>query len=187
MGGRWSLVQIQSPRPFSRTARAGAGVRAPRTHVGTPRTPEPCPVVPTVPLPIPRAMMSYLSYRVADALVGALPDRTAELAARAVARVAHTLRVPARSRLERNLERLGGPGLAHARSREAFEHFAMTLTDFLRLGHVSRPELNTRVRIDGEEHLDTARRSGRGVIVVSAHVGSWELGAAWLAAHGIRL
>ena len=131
--------------------------------------------------------MSYVSYRVADALVSALPDRAAERAARAVARAAHALRIPARARLERNLERLGGPELAHARSREAFEHFAMTLTDFLRLGHVSRPELDTRVRLDGEEHLDAARRSGRGVIVVSAHVGSWELGAAWLAAHGVRL
>jgi KDO2-lipid IV(A) lauroyltransferase len=132
-------------------------------------------------------MMAYVSYRVADALVGALPDPAAEWTARTLARALHALHVPARARLERNLERLGGPRLARTRSREAFEHFAMTLTDFLRLGHVTPRDLDRRVRVEGEEHLDAARRTARGVIVVSAHAGSWELGAAWLAARGIRL
>ncbi len=39
----------------------------------------------------------------------------------------------------------------------------------------------------GVEHLDAARRQGKGAIVVTGHLGHWELGGLMLARHGLPL
>ena len=39
----------------------------------------------------------------------------------------------------------------------------------------------------GWEHVEAARRAGRGMLLVSGHLGNWELGGAYLAARGIGL
>src|SRR5262249_20715321 len=51
-----------------------------------------------------------------------------------------------------------------------------------------RPEaLDRAIEVRGRQHLDAALASGRGVIVLSAHLGNWEWGAAYLAARVARL
>ena len=42
---------------------------------------------------------------------------------------------------------------------------------------MSEVEIRDRVRVQGEEHLLAARARGRGVFLLSAHFGGWELGA----------
>jgi lauroyl/myristoyl acyltransferase len=134
-------------------------------------------------------MLAALAYATADLLVRALPERWSDHAARAVARVAHSARVPARRALETNLtllrpldrERL------QQRSRQTFEQFALVVTDFLRLARVSAEELGTRVEVHGVEHLECVRRAGRGCVLVSLHAGCWEWGAAFLATHGVPM
>lgn len=126
-------------------------------------------------------------YLTADALVRTLPRGAADRLGAWIARRLFALRVPARAHLERNLARLLGPGReaeVEATARAAFENFALSLADFLRLGHGDARELASRVEVSGAEHLAAARASGRGVILLSAHLGSWELGAAWLAGTG---
>jgi KDO2-lipid IV(A) lauroyltransferase len=72
-------------------------------------------------------------------------------------------------------------------ARQAFEHFALSFVDFLRMGHLDPRRIAAALDVHGAEHLAAARASGRGVIVVSAHLGNWEWGAAFLAAHGTPL
>src|SRR5512143_1651377 len=135
-------------------------------------------------------MFAWLSYQLADLLVRLLPRRAADRLGIALARLAFAARLPARGHLERNLARLlgrrDGPGL-EALARSSFDHFALTFTDFLRLGHGDPARLAGAIEVHGAEHLEAARASGRGVILVSAHLGNWELGAAWLAAQGPRV
>jgi KDO2-lipid IV(A) lauroyltransferase len=135
-------------------------------------------------------MLAWLSYSIADGLVRVLPARVADRLGIGIARLAFAARLPARARLEENLARLLGrtppPGV-EAVAREAFENFALTFTDFLRLGHGAPGLVTGAVEVRGAEHLEAARRSGRGVILLSAHLGNWELGAAWLAAGGTPL
>jgi KDO2-lipid IV(A) lauroyltransferase len=132
-------------------------------------------------------MLTLLGYLAADLLVRMLPARAADRLGVGIARLAFALRVPARARLEENLSRLlerkPGPPL-EAVAREAFDNFARSFTDFLRLGHAPPGDLAGAVEVHGAEHLEAARTSGRGVILLSAHLGNWELGAAWLAAGG---
>jgi lauroyl/myristoyl acyltransferase len=132
-------------------------------------------------------MLTWIAYLAADLLVRLLPAAVAERLAVAIARLAFALRVPARTRLVENLARLLGdePGPAlESMAREAFENFARSFVDFLRLGHVPPGAVSGALEVHGAEHLAAARASGRGVILLSAHLGNWELGAAWLAAGG---
>jgi KDO2-lipid IV(A) lauroyltransferase len=49
--------------------------------------------------------------------------------------------------------------------------------DFLEVSRGTREELLARVEISGREHLEGARARGKGVFLLSAHFGSWEIGA----------
>ena len=129
-------------------------------------------------------MLTILGYRIAASLASVLPAPLAEALAVALARLAFDCRVPARRALEDNLARLlprtpEGVRLRHA--RRAFETFARSFAGFLR----GRPAAAGRVV--GARHLERALASGRGVIVLSAHLGDWEGGAAAMAAHGCPL
>jgi len=135
-------------------------------------------------------MIAYIAYRIAEAAARGLPRGLADRIGVSLARLAFALGVPARRRLERNLELLlasQGPGAIREIARAGFEHFALGLTDFLRLRPSAAGRAEAAVEVRGAEHLESARASGRGVIVLSAHVGGWERGAAFLAARGVRL
>jgi KDO2-lipid IV(A) lauroyltransferase len=66
-------------------------------------------------------------------------------------------------------------------------NFGKNVVDTFRLPHLGRDRLLAMVDITGREKLDTALASGRGVILVTAHLGSWELGGAALAAMGYSI
>ena len=66
--------------------------------------------------------------------------------------------------------------------RRSFQHVGMNLVEvcryFLRPTHV----MLSRVRVEGREHFQAAASHGRGVLILTAHFGNWELLAA---AHGL--
>ncbi|HKQ57915.1 MAG TPA: hypothetical protein VJY35_08600, partial [Candidatus Eisenbacteria bacterium] len=135
-------------------------------------------------------MLAILGYLATDLAVRVLPAALADRLARGVARLVFALRPPARRALEANLARClpeSDPRSRQALAREGFEHFALSLLDFLRLGRLDAGSLGAAIEVRGAEHLEHACAAGRGVILLSAHLGNWEWGAAWLAARGARL
>jgi lauroyl/myristoyl acyltransferase len=132
-------------------------------------------------------MLAAIAYSTADTLVRLLPEPWIDVAARALGRVAYWADVPARRVLETNLARIEalGPRPLRSRAKRTFEQFALVVTDFLRLGHLTHHELATRIELHGARHLEAARRSGRPCVIVSLHAGCWELGVAYLAAQGV--
>ncbi len=135
-------------------------------------------------------MLTLLALRLADLAVRVLPPAGARRLAIAIARLAFALHVPARDRARENFRRLlaGRPARETDRcARESFEHFALTVVDFLRLARLGPEEVSGEVEVRGHRHLEDARRSGRGVIVLSVHAGNWEWGAAYLSALGERV
>jgi KDO2-lipid IV(A) lauroyltransferase len=65
----------------------------------------------------------------------------------------------------------------------SFDHFGRAAAEFLRLPRMV-PLLGRYVEVQGEEHLRAALARGRGVLLLSAHLGNWEYGAAELARRG---
>jgi len=65
-----------------------------------------------------------------------------------------------------------------------FENLGMNLFEFLRIPWLTRESLKGYVGCDGLENLTEALKGGRGVIFVTAHLGNWELMAAWYGLNG---
>lgn len=100
----------------------------------------------------------------------------------------HLLRIRRKTVLS-NLEK----ALPHRRddhlriAAAAYRHFGIFAVEFLRMSRMSKDEILKMVEIAGMEHFASARSENKGVIVVTAHLGNFDLLAASQAAAGIPL
>jgi len=72
-------------------------------------------------------------------------------------------------------------------AREVFVNLGRNAADAIRLPVLVRQGLDQFVQCRGAEHLDRALACGRGVIILTGHIGSWELLAAYLVHCGYPL
>ena len=73
-------------------------------------------------------------------------------------------------------------------ARAAFRYFAYSVTDFFRIPLMNPQNLDRFVAgIDGWEHLSAAMDAGKGGVFVTVHMGSWELGGAYMGMRGVPL
>ncbi|MBZ5576408.1 MAG: lysophospholipid acyltransferase family protein [Acidobacteriia bacterium] len=66
-----------------------------------------------------------------------------------------------------------------------FHSIARLLVTFAKFPAMRRENLERWVRAEGYEHVEQARRAGKGILFATAHLGNWELSAfahAWFAA-----
>jgi KDO2-lipid IV(A) lauroyltransferase len=64
--------------------------------------------------------------------------------------------------------------------RAVFRNFSKYLVDFFKFQKFTEEYIKKHIEISGTEHLDEVLSSGKGALLVSLHLGSWELGAALL-------
>jgi len=71
----------------------------------------------------------------------------------------------------------------------ALENLGRGVAETARLLDLTPEEVRLRIRVEGWEHLEAARRRSPtgGALVLTAHFGSWELCAAAMALHGLPL
>jgi len=72
-------------------------------------------------------------------------------------------------------------------ARRNFQNLGKGLIEILNLHHLSEEKIKALVSIEGEEYLEKAVKDGKGTILVSGHIGNWELLAAGLCIRGHRL
>jgi KDO2-lipid IV(A) lauroyltransferase len=68
--------------------------------------------------------------------------------------------------------------------RNVYRNMGSSALEFAALPRLTREKLDRFVRMEGLEKIDKARQAGRGVILLTAHFGNWELLAQSLALHG---
>jgi len=82
---------------------------------------------------------------------------------------------------------LTGPEVARI-ARASYASLGRTTIETALLPTYSREEVIELVeRTDGWEHVEQALAQGRGLMVVTGHLGNWELGGSYVAARGIPL
>jgi KDO2-lipid IV(A) lauroyltransferase len=62
-------------------------------------------------------------------------------------------------------------------ARRCYRHFGAMICDTIAMSRLDAVELCRRMTLVGWEHLEEAQSHGRGVLVLSAHLGNWEVAA----------
>lgn len=118
-----------------------------------------------------------------------LPRGARRWLARITARFVYVLAPRLRKRIEKNLSRTIAGDLPKERLRASvltvLVHYGDYVLDFLALLRGDRASMLRGSR--GEERLQLAATSGRGVILATAHLGSWEMAALFLARREYRV
>lgn len=115
-------------------------------------------------------------------LLGMLPRRAARGAGAALGAVAWLVLPHLRRTGLRNLE-LAFPRMPvreRARLlRSLYRHLGWQLAEFCHMPRYTRENTRELIRYEGLEHYLAACGRGRGVLIVTAHLGAWELSSFW--------
>ena len=129
------------------------------------------------------ALRNWLEYAAALSVVGSLrvaPRPAAERLARLYTRLLDVALPRLRRVAMRNLA-LAMPEKTAAEHRAitagVFDSIARLLVAVSKFPGIRRENLSRWVRSEGLEHVEAARRAGRGVLFATAHLGNWELSA----------
>ena len=78
-------------------------------------------------------------------------------------------------------------GWRHRIARGSYMHLAREAAMTLRLSRMAPEEIVRRTEVEGFEALRNAAVGGRGAVVISGHLGNWEVAAAAVAARGVPM
>ena len=126
---------------------------------------------------------TWRAFKAVQSVVARLPRAWAYALAVFAARFAWWFSPLAHPRLEYNLV-VACPELANDRkelrriSKLNFRNHAKAYADLMQLPRARIEAMRSRLKVQGWEHLDAARAAGKGVLVVSCHMGSYEVVAA---------
>jgi len=86
-------------------------------------------------------------------------------------------------RAEANMRQVMGPAArpstVRRMTRSAFINYARYMVDLIRLPYLDLDDLMRSVTLHGRANLETAFAQGRGVVIATGHIGSWDLAGAY--------
>jgi predicted RND superfamily exporter protein len=136
----------------------------------------------------PSRLYSSVTWQLGMALARALPERLLHAIATSIATLFRLVR---RARFRVVVQNLlpacnGDLPSARAAARRLFHNFG------LKIAHLWTYEAGRDIdhlvgHLEGRDRFFSALESGRGVLLISPHLGNWEFGAPLLARHGIKL
>jgi len=132
----------------------------------------------------------YISTVLMCKLVLLLPRRVALGLGSALAQIIFMLSKTERQRVFENLRSrldVNEPKQIKKIARGCFQHFGKSLVEVMRFPKLTLKKINQFVTFSGREHLDAALEKGKGVIILTAHFGNWELLGASLTLNGYPL
>lgn len=119
-----------------------------------------------------------------------MPERLAFGIAVIAAPIFRTIARTQRAQLRRNLRRVLPGATEEEIDRlviDGFRSYARYFIEVFRVSELTPEAVAARSTTEGFEHLDAALERGRGVIVLLAHHGSWDVAARWAESHGYHL
>lgn len=135
--------------------------------------------------------IEYFLFRAAESAVLALPYRAAVALSRVVARALYAVDGKHRAIACENIAQAypeWAPRRIAGVARAAFEHFALVLVEMFFTRRLFRAgTANRHSSWVGEERVDKALRAGKGLVIVTGHIGNWEFSALAGAMRGMPL
>jgi KDO2-lipid IV(A) lauroyltransferase len=134
----------------------------------------------------PEPILPYLGLRAAELALRSLDRKTAYRLAGPLATVLTTCWPGHWQGLRENLA-VVRPGLTRRQMRKLLRqnvcNFFKAWIDLLQMAHRPLEDWRDLIRLEDGHYLDEARQGGKGVIIVSLHLGSWEAAIAALRDH----
>lgn len=126
----------------------------------------------------PRHLLELAVFLAARGAIRALPHRAARPLGAALGALAYVVDLRHRRVVAGNLARVypeWAPRRRRQVARACFRHFGATVLDTLSCGRFDAVELCERLTLEGWEHVVAAQEAGRGALLLSAHLGNWEM------------
>lgn len=131
--------------------------------------------------------MMHLVYRMGQSLALSLPIKKSYKIADVIADILCFFGRDDRRNIAHNLKIVLGTDdkkLIKEHTKNIFRNFAKYLVDFARFTLLDKKYIESNIQIIGRENVEAALAKGKGVIMLSAHIGNWEMGAAVIGLSG---
>ncbi|MDD4908432.1 MAG: lysophospholipid acyltransferase family protein [Candidatus Omnitrophica bacterium] len=135
-------------------------------------------------------MIFYYIYKLGQAIVMALPLKAAYKVAVFLSDLHYLFAYKDRFSVMANLKAIFPDKTATELKRirlAMFRNFAKYLVDFFRFEKLTKENLGDYMNIEGVGFIDQALKKGKGAIVLSAHIGNWEMGGVGMALAGYSI
>ena len=127
-----------------------------------------------------------LTFRAIATVLDSTPAGVRSLFADVGALLAFTLSPGKRASVRRNLRGVGGSA-GTSDVLNIFRHHASTMIEMFASSRWSPEEVSERIEFADTDILDDALEEGKGIILVTVHVGNWELAAQYFSHHGYSM
>lgn len=140
-----------------------------------------------IPSPTVQHRLEYVAIRLIVGALGVLPFRVGSQVGAWLGVLGYRLGI--RARVTEAQIAFAFPELTtkqvRARARESYENLGRTSIEAAIMERRKPADLIALFeRVDGWEHLEAAREAGHGTLLVTGHLGNWELGGSYIAARG---
>ncbi|MCX5687057.1 MAG: lysophospholipid acyltransferase family protein [Candidatus Omnitrophica bacterium] len=131
-------------------------------------------------------MIFYILYRIGFLLANILSLKLAYSLAKRVSDFQYILATKDREAVVQNLGIITKKDAKECRklARKVFRNFGLYLVDFFRMANLSKKDIRKRVKVEGIENIDGALKQNRGGIILTCHIGNWEMGGVVMAMLG---
>jgi len=136
-------------------------------------------------------MWKYYAFRFTGLTIAYLPRKLGYLTARFTAFMVYMLSPVTREAVADNMRRVLGPEADEAALkravRDVLRNAAKNYYDLIRLPHMRLKDIKDRIKVNGWHNLEDAINRGKGVILVTAHIGSFDMAAQVFPAHSTKV
>ncbi len=131
-------------------------------------------------------MTQFMMYKISQSVVESMPRSLAYSVADCMMDVYYLSSSKMRTVVRNNLQLIsqGQSSDIRRNSRQVFRNFGRYMVDFFQMNGINRDFMTENVRVSGLRNLKKALYHHRGGIILTAHLGNWELGGAVLSRLG---
>jgi lauroyl/myristoyl acyltransferase len=123
--------------------------------------------------------LTYLLYRLGGAIVPRTPPQLGYTLCHWLGEIIYRFHKPSRANIQLNLRRILGQQASQVeinrRTRATFSYILYNYFDLFRLPALDRQTVEQLVTVSGWEHVEAALAEGRGLVMISAHLGNIEV------------
>ncbi len=131
-------------------------------------------------------MIFYILYRIGYFLANVLPLKLAYSLSKRVSDIQCLVSKKDREAVALNLSIITKKDAEECRrlARKVFRNFGLYLVDFFRMASLTKEDIGKRVRVEGIENIDGVLKQNKGGIILTCHIGNWEMGGVVMAMLG---